>query len=116
MNDIELHLRWLELLSFGSFHKAAIRAKEVWSILWEASGQTLAVPGACTGPDNQIGYGWDNSIHHFGVEIFPDQPIEFFYRNRKTNEVWGEDYEIGNPLPEKVKECLDLFADTKDQF
>src|SRR5262245_21798744 len=43
-------------------------AREAWWLLWEATGQALPVPAACTGPDGQMLYTWDRDRHHLELE------------------------------------------------
>lgn len=49
------------------------------------------IPAMCTGPDGQVMLSWDDEEHHLELELFTDKPAEIFYRNRKTNEIWGID-------------------------
>jgi uncharacterized protein YfaP (DUF2135 family) len=49
------------------------------------------IPAMCTGPDGRVMLSWDNEEHHLELELFADQPAEIFYRNRKTEEMWGID-------------------------
>lgn len=64
-----------------------------WKALWSASGKRLSVPDACPGPDGQLLYTWDREEHHLELEIFPSGRGEFFYRNRKSGELWDWDLE-----------------------
>jgi hypothetical protein len=89
--------------------KTAESAWNAWIIVWEATGFALPIPAACTGPDGQILYSWDNDQHHFELEIIPEQPAEFFYKNRGTGELWGEDYNIGDSLSNEACQRLKLF-------
>jgi hypothetical protein len=54
-------------------------------------------------------YAWNCGRHHLELEIVPGRPAEFFYRDRETEEFWGEDYEVGAPLPAEVVSKLPLF-------
>jgi len=74
-----------------------------------ASNGEIAVPAACTGPDGEMFYSWDSGRHHLELEIIPGKPAEFFYRDRETEMVWGEDYIIGTSLPAAVVDKLSLF-------
>lgn len=68
----------------------------------------MPIPSAGTGPDGVMFYSWDKDQHHLEAEIFPDRDAEFFYRNRQTEDLWGEDY-AGGPLPDGLLEKLLLF-------
>jgi len=85
------------------------RAMRAWKVLWTASDYSMVFPASCTGPDGEIFYSWDRGKHHLELEIIPDGPAEFFYRDRETERFWGEDYTIGNRLPAAVVEKLSNF-------
>ncbi|MEG4084623.1 hypothetical protein [Microcoleus sp. POL10_C6] len=66
----------------------------VWEALkrfFEETGLCLEVPDACPGLRDNFMYTWSKSEHYLECEIFGSGEIEFFYRNRNTGEVWGED-------------------------
>lgn len=81
-----------------------------WLDLWAISGRTMPVPDACPGPDGQILFTWDEGDHHLELEIFPESTSEFFYRNRSTDELWGEEYELHLPFSPSALNKLSLFA------
>ena len=90
--------------------KTAERAMKAWDKLWKASGYAMAAPAACTGPDGEMFYSWDRGRYHLELEIIPDEPAEFFYRDRETEQYWGEDYLIDDPLPAVVVATLGIFC------
>ena len=73
--------------------------RAAWRDIWTASRGQMPIPAACTGPDGQMLYAWDHGQHHLELEIFPHKDAEFFYKDRQTRELWGEDYKVGDPLP-----------------
>ena len=81
-----------------------------WLDVRKATGFSLPVPAACTGPDGKLLYTWDRGRHHLELEIIPGQAAEFFYRDRETGELWGEDYTIGGPVPAGAVQRLHLFV------
>ncbi len=89
--------------------ETAYRAMKAWNTLWMASGHSMAAPAACTGPDGEMFYSWDRGKHHLELEIIPGEPAEFFYRDRETEQFWGEDYNIGDGLPAAVVAKLGIF-------
>jgi hypothetical protein len=107
------HLEYLARVSTGESalisQQTALLARHAWRIIWLSSGGKIPVPAACTGPDGEMFYSWDRGRHHLELEIIPGQPSEFFYRDRDTEQFWGEDYNVGDPLPDKVVETLPLF-------
>jgi hypothetical protein len=107
------HLAYLNRVAAGVSPlistETAELAKQAWSGVLSATAGDMPVPAACTGPDGEMFYSWDRGRHHLELEIIPGQPAEFFYRDRKAEEFWGEDYTIGNPLPARVIEKLPLF-------
>ncbi len=83
-----------------------------WSVLLMmrlAVGTRLPIPLAACGPDKRLMFYWDTDEHHFELELAPFEVAEFFYRNRKTEELWGDDYRHGRPLPDAAIAALKLF-------
>lgn len=114
---IKKHLEHLEFLREVSTKGAnppverhtATLARRAWWAIWEATGFALPVPSACTGPDGQMFYSWDQGRHHLELEIIPGKPAEFFYRDRETGQFWGDDYTVGDALPTEVAQKLKYF-------
>jgi len=110
----EEHRRYLQRVSTEGKPPPITRAtaKKSWN-LWlsvrKAIGPFLPIPSAGTGPDGIMFYSWDKGDHHLEAEIFPDRDMEFFYRNRRTGELWGEDY-AGGDLPSGLLDKLSLFV------
>jgi hypothetical protein len=89
--------------------ETAVLASKAWNQICIASGGKMPVPAACTGSDGQMLYSWDRDRHHLELEIIPGNPAEFFYRDRHTKELWGENYNIGDPIPVEAIEKFRLF-------
>lgn len=69
-------------------------AWQVWERLKKHfldQGVCLEVPDACPGQRDNFMYTWSRCEHYFECEIFGNGQIEFFYRNRNTGALWGED-------------------------
>lgn len=100
------HLNYLGQVSTGQHPpitpETASLAAKAWHLIWVASGGKMPVPAACTGPDGEMSYSWDRDRHHLELEIIPGKPAEFFYRDRETEQLWGEDYNIGDPLSDEA--------------
>lgn len=90
--------------------EVARTADDALTALDAAIGPPLAVPKASTGPDGQVLLTWDEAEHHFELEIPPDEPAVFFYRNRRTGETWDADYSVGGPIPEEAGARLRLIT------
>lgn len=107
------HMNYLGRVSQGSnspiTEATAAAAKDAWHIIWKASGYSMPVPAACTGPDGQMFYSWDQGRHHLELEIIPDKAAEFFYRDRESGKIWGEDYRVGDPLSAEAVHKLEYF-------
>jgi hypothetical protein len=88
----------------------ALLTWDAWNKLSVATENTLPVPDACPGPDGELLYTWDHEEHHLELEIFPDQPAEFFYRSRRSSELWECEYVIGESLPNDTLARLQLFT------
>lgn len=90
--------------------EVAKKSWNLWLAVRKAIGTAVPIPSAGTGPDGQMFYSWDRGDHHFEAEIYPDRDAaELFYRNRKTNELWGDDY-AGGALPREAVEILKMFV------
>lgn len=89
--------------------ETAREARVAWLECWMATGYTLPVPAACTGPDGEMQYVWDRGVHHLQLTFSPSESPSFFYRNGETGELWIEDFAAGHVEPEAV-EKLKLFA------
>jgi hypothetical protein len=85
-------------------------AWDAWTTLSNSLGNALSVPDACPGSDGELLYTWDRDEHHFELEVFPDAPAEFFYRNRTSGELWGCEYTLGEPVPCEALDRLRLFV------
>lgn len=114
VNRLRDHLAYLENVSTQGAHppitrETASQARQAWWDVCDAAGITLPIPAACTGPDGKMFYSWDRGKHHLELEIIPGQPAEFFYRDRETGYLWGEDYTVGDPLPAEAVQKLKLF-------
>jgi len=54
----------------------------------------LQIPDACIGENDNLMYVWETVEHYLESEIFNDGKIEWFYRNKNTEENWGTDNSI----------------------
>lgn len=88
-------------------------AWEVWKILrsyFMAKGLCLKVPDACPGQRDNFMYTWSEGEHYLECEIFGSGEIEFFYRNRKTAQVWGEDTTLKQGFSNAIFGKVELFT------
>lgn len=76
----------------------------------QAAEPRLAIPSAGSGPDGQLFFSWDYGRHHFEAEIFEDDRVEFFYRDRETETYFGSDWHPTEPLDPEVVRILQLFT------
>lgn len=86
------------------------RGEQLFAALSAAFGHRLPPAAACSGPDGVMFYSWDRGRYHLEVEILPDNTAEFFYRDRETEEFWGVDITIGDPIPAEIVEALGHFS------
>ena len=89
--------------------KVAALALKLWEKLSAATGNSLAVPDACTGPDGELLYAWDRGDHHCELEIELEAQPTFFYWNRKSGESWETDIDLHCPVREEVLLRLGAF-------
>ncbi len=84
-------------------------ALTVWKAVLHATDGRTPEPAACSGPDGQIFFSWNHGRHHLEVEFTEDDVAEWFYRDRETEAVWGED--CGAEITPKVLDLLALFGE-----
>lgn len=66
-------------------------------------------PSLTYGDDGDVLFEWDLGRHHLSMEVEPDVPTEFFYRDRESEEFCGDSYADGEPLPFNVIDKLRRF-------
>ena len=94
-------------------HKVLDVAWQVWNSLkkqLELQGSRLEVPDASPGHSDNFMYVWSRGSHYLECEVFGNGDVEFFYRNRKTNEVWGEDVRVEQEFSGAILDKAALFA------
>ncbi len=93
--------------------KALNIAWQVWNDLkdhFQQKGLCLEVPDACPGSQDNFMYTWSKAEHYFECEIFGNGEVEFFYRNRSTGEVWGEDTTLEQGFSTAIFEKTAIFV------
>lgn len=90
---------------------------DIACLVWErlrsyflSNGLCLEVPDACAGQRDNFMYTWSKGEHYFECEIFGNKEVEFFYRNRNSSEVWGEDTALEQEFSTAILEKARLFA------
>lgn len=81
-----------------------------WRLLASLMSHNLLVPDAASAPDGQVIFSWNKGDYHFELELLPRGLGEFFFLNYRTNDVWGEDYHVGDTISDDVRHFLTLFA------
>jgi hypothetical protein len=62
-------------------------ADQIWKNLNDYfENESLEVPDACPGNDDNFMYTWSKDEHYLECEIFSNGAIEFFYRDRTSGE------------------------------
>ena len=83
----------------------------VWQKLREHfSDKCLEIPDACPGHRSNFMYTWSTGEHYLECEIFVNGDVEFFYKNKKTREIWGEDNSIDCRFSRDIWDKLELFS------
>ncbi len=85
---------------------------QVWERLkeyFQSQHSYLDIPDACPGYRDNLMYTWSQEAHYFECEIFGNGEVEFFYRNRENNEVWGEDTRIDQKFSRDILDKASLF-------
>jgi len=74
----------------------------------------LEVPDACPGELDNFMFAWNKGKHYLECEIFGNGAVEFFYKNRSSDEVWGEDTTVDEKLTPATLNKLILFVSEED--
>lgn len=85
---------------------------QIWSTLrdiFDNRGLCLEVPDSCPG-ENEFIYVWSKGEHYLECEVFVDESVEFFYKNRLTSEIWGEDTKLEDGFSIETLEKLSIFS------
>jgi hypothetical protein len=82
-------------------------AHAVWDQASLATDHRIPIPAATAAEGGLIWYTWDRDDHHLEAEIPEGGPVEWFYQNRKTGEVWSADVSVADPFPPSL--CTYLF-------
>ena len=81
-----------------------------WMAARKALGDVVTLPLTQPTNDGAIQLAWERGPHYFQVDVYPDSTVEWFYRNRATNELDGTDDErvtgLAQPLLARMKQAL----------
>jgi hypothetical protein len=80
------------------------------SLYFARENLCLEVPDACPGQNDDFMYTWSKAEHYLECEIFGDGAIEFFYRNRKSGEVWGGDTTLEQGFSASILRKVSIFS------
>ena len=105
---IEEHLAYLRRMADENVvdRLLADKARTVWQVAWLELDQTLPVPAAAAFTGGPIEYHWERETHRASVEISPEGPCHWFYRNTLTNEVFGVEVPVDKGLPTLLRKYL----------
>ena len=130
VTDYQLNRRERMNEYLDSLKEEAIRINGDESVIWLAKdfltllinklahqNKVLEVPDCCPNNGSQgdfhIMLTWDKDEHYLECEYFNSEEIEFFYRNRLTNEVWSWEYSI---VPPGVNDDWQIMQDKLSLF
>lgn len=88
-------------------------AWQVWLVVREyffLQDLCLEVPDACPGQRDNFMYTWSKAEYYLECEIFSSGEVEFFYRNRDSGEVWGEDTTLEQGFSTTIFDKAALFT------
>ena len=88
----------------------ANNARSMWKRIATSTDNAICVPDASAGPNGEFAFIWDRGEHHLELEVMPDSTVEFFYRNRSTGALWGQDSSVSNNFPLELFQKLEHFA------
>jgi len=105
--------RYMESLKqpAGSFSATQVQAVfRFWQSARQALGKLVSLPLTQPTVDGAIQLAWEKGQHYLQVDIYPDSMVEWFYRNRDTNELDGTDEQrvsgLAQPLLARMKQAL----------
>lgn len=87
----------------------ARRAKAIWIVASITAGNELPIPAAAAFTGGPIEYHWEEGAHQLSVEIPATGPCHWFYRNKATGEVWGEEAD-GLAPPRRGERALERLV------
>ena len=88
-------------------------ASKVWndlSLSFSRNNSCLEVPDACPGQSDDFMYTWSRAEHYLECEIFGNGIVEFFYRNRNSGEVWGEETTLEQSFSTSILKKVSIFS------
>lgn len=83
------------------------RVQDAWEQLVKQL-EEISPPRAQANEDGGFSMAWDRDEHHLEIEILPSGIVEWFYRNRKTDEYEGDEGIDIDDLPREVVHYLKL--------
>lgn len=69
------------------------QVRSIWAELNERLGRRLPLPITTPTDEGTVQLAWNTKTQYVDIEVYPDGSIEWFYRNRTTDEVDGTDDE-----------------------
>lgn len=116
-DTIYTYLSSLALDDFGPASSELSKTVEVGRILWQKLSSLLSnldrclvEPNVCPGDDGHIMYSWIKEELYLECEFWESGKVEFFYRNRDSGELWGEDTSIDEEFSAQAIEKLAHFS------
>jgi hypothetical protein len=108
----EINRSWSEFLdSLASLEEYPAeqvrRVQDAWEHLVKQLGE-ISPPRAQANEDGGFSMAWDRDEHHLEIEILPSGIVEWFYRNRETDEYEGDEGIDIDDLPRQVVRYLKL--------
>lgn len=77
--------------------------------------QVLEVPDACIGDGKGFMFTWEKDEHYLECEIFEDQSIEFFYKNKASNELaYSDASTLEDGFPDTLLHKMSFFVHKKE--
>jgi hypothetical protein len=95
----------------GEFSAAQVQTVfRFWQSARQALGDLVTPPLTQPTVDGAIQLAWERGPHYLQVDIYPDSMVEWFYRNRLTEELDGTDEQrvsgLAQPLLARMRLAL----------
>lgn len=107
---MELYINSLSQEISSEFKYLILSVWEKIKDVADINGVYLTIPDACLGENDNFMFTWANNEHYLECEIFSTGAVEFFYRNKITKDVWGDDINLNDILPMQLINKIFLFT------
>jgi hypothetical protein len=85
-------------------------ARSVWGLARASANGQLPIPAASAREGVPVHYTWDCGDLHLEAEIPGGGPVEWFFRDWKTGELWSAELAASDPPPPPLARIFDRLV------